>query len=47
MASLAPTLGSSEREGKKQLGMKPAKEVGEFDMRDDLVAWSLPGGLTA
>lgn len=40
LASLAPTLGSSEREREH---MKRAKEIGESDVRDDLVAWSLPG----
>ncbi|PTB80013.1 hypothetical protein M440DRAFT_1347622 [Trichoderma longibrachiatum ATCC 18648] len=42
--SLAPTLGSSEREREN---MKRAKEIGESDVRDDLVAWSLPGSVSA
>ncbi|KAM0258182.1 hypothetical protein ACHAQJ_003950 [Trichoderma viride] len=40
LASVAPTLGSSEREREH---MKLTKEIGESDVRDDLVAWSLPG----
>lgn len=40
LASVAPTLGSSERETEH---MKRVKEIGESDVRDDLVAWSLPG----
>jgi hypothetical protein len=43
LMSLAPTLGSSERERES---MKRAKEIGESDVRDDLVAWSLPGSVT-
>ncbi|KAL7816634.1 N-terminal C2 in EEIG1 and EHBP1 proteins domain-containing protein [Trichoderma gracile] len=42
LVSLAPTLGSSERERES---MKRAKEIGESDVRDDLVAWSLPGSV--
>ncbi|KAL6871422.1 N-terminal C2 in EEIG1 and EHBP1 proteins domain-containing protein [Trichoderma novae-zelandiae] len=44
LVSLAPTLGSSEREREN---MKRAKEIGESDVRDDLVAWSLPGSIAA
>jgi hypothetical protein len=44
LASVAPTLGSSEREREH---MKRAKEIGESDVRDDLVAWSLPGTVAA
>ncbi|KAK5998805.1 hypothetical protein PT974_01188 [Cladobotryum mycophilum] len=45
IASLAPTTGSSERE--RSEGVKRAKEIGEDEVRDDLVCWSLPSGLTA
>ncbi|KAH6607183.1 hypothetical protein Trco_003496 [Trichoderma cornu-damae] len=38
------SVGSSEREREH---MKRAKEIGEFDVRDDLVAWSLPGSVAA
>ncbi|KAL7930411.1 N-terminal C2 in EEIG1 and EHBP1 proteins domain-containing protein [Trichoderma chlorosporum] len=44
LISLAPTMGSSEREREH---MKRAKEIGESDVRDDLVAWSLPGSVAA
>ncbi len=40
MTSLATTLGSSDR-GKE--GFKRPPEVNEFEVRDDLVAWALPG----
>ncbi|KAG6015141.1 hypothetical protein E4U43_005657 [Claviceps pusilla] len=48
--SLAPTLGSSSDGGglsgaRGDSGMRRAKEVGEFEVRDDLVAWKLPGGV--
>ncbi|KAK1750295.1 N-terminal C2 in EEIG1 and EHBP1 proteins-domain-containing protein [Echria macrotheca] len=39
-ASLATTLGSSDR-GRD--GFKRAREVDEFEVRDDLVAWAVPG----
>ncbi|KAL6830285.1 N-terminal C2 in EEIG1 and EHBP1 proteins domain-containing protein [Trichoderma camerunense] len=42
LMSLAPTMGSSEREREH---MKRTKEIGESDVRDDLVAWSLPGSV--
>jgi hypothetical protein len=41
LTSLAPTMGSSDRG--RDSGFKRAREVSEFDMRDDLVAWRLPG----
>ncbi|KAG5912966.1 hypothetical protein E4U42_001611 [Claviceps africana] len=40
LGSLAPTLGSSS-----DAGMRRTKEVDEFEVRDDLVAWRLPGGV--
>ncbi|KAG6010112.1 hypothetical protein E4U21_000146 [Claviceps maximensis] len=50
LGSLAPTLGSSSDGGilsgaRGDSGMRRAKEVGEFEVRDDLVAWKLPGGV--
>ncbi|KAG5975101.1 hypothetical protein E4U58_002095 [Claviceps cyperi] len=48
LGSLAPTLGSSEgglAGGRIEEGMRRAREVGEFEVRDDLVAWKLPGGV--
>ncbi|PNP39278.1 hypothetical protein TGAMA5MH_08696 [Trichoderma gamsii] len=39
LVSAAPTMGSSEREREH---MKRTKEIREADVRDDLVAWSLP-----
>ena len=39
-ASLAPTMGSSER-GRRD-GFKRAREVDEFEVREDLVAWAVP-----
>ncbi|KAG6221184.1 hypothetical protein E4U34_002349 [Claviceps purpurea] len=48
LGSLAPTLGSSEgglAGGRIEAGMRRAREVSEFEVRDDLVAWKLPGGV--
>lgn len=42
LASLAPTLGSSERELERDAG-KGAREVTEAEARDDMVAWRLSG----
>ncbi|KAF9879405.1 hypothetical protein CkaCkLH20_02948 [Colletotrichum karsti] len=42
MASLAPTMGSSER-GRE---VRRNRELEEFDIRDDLVAWRLPGAVS-
>ncbi|UKZ74287.1 hypothetical protein TrVFT333_001949 [Trichoderma virens FT-333] len=44
LMSLAPTNGSSEREREH---MKRAKEIEESDVRDNLVAWCLPGSVAA
>jgi hypothetical protein len=41
LVSLAPTLGSERERGRE--GFKRAREVDEFEMRDDLVAWTIPG----
>jgi len=41
LTSLAPTLGSSDHD--RELGLKRAREVEEHEVRDDLVAWRLPG----
>ncbi|GJN67347.1 hypothetical protein PLICBS_001371 [Purpureocillium lilacinum] len=47
MGSLAPTLGSSsDGDRRGDTGMRRAREVGEFDLRDDLVAWKLPSVAT-
>jgi hypothetical protein len=40
MVSLATTLGSDAYRGRD--GFKRAREVDEFDVREDLVAWSVP-----
>ncbi|QPG94614.1 hypothetical protein C2857_006546 [Epichloe festucae Fl1] len=52
LGSLAPTLGSSSDGGgeagrRGESGTRRAKEVGEFEVRDDLVAWTLPSGVAA
>jgi hypothetical protein len=39
LSSLAATI-ESERD---RSGFKSAREVDEFEVRDDLVAWALPG----
>ncbi|KAL7920033.1 N-terminal C2 in EEIG1 and EHBP1 proteins domain-containing protein [Trichoderma austrokoningii] len=44
LASAAPTTGSSERERDH---MKRTREIREADVRDDLVAWSLPSMVSA
>lgn len=46
IASLAPTLGSSSgsnERGRGEPGYKRSRELDEMDIRDDLVAWRLPG----
>ncbi|OLN96386.1 hypothetical protein CCHL11_00645 [Colletotrichum chlorophyti] len=43
MISLAPTMGSSDR-GRD--GVRRNRELEEFDVREDLVAWRLPGAVT-
>ncbi|KAL2149816.1 hypothetical protein VTH82DRAFT_7492 [Thermothelomyces myriococcoides] len=46
VASLASTVGTtlgSDRVGRRVEGFKRAKEVDEFEVREDLVAWSIPG----
>ncbi|KAL2757833.1 hypothetical protein ACRALDRAFT_1068327, partial [Sodiomyces alcalophilus JCM 7366] len=43
MTSLAPTLGSDSSDGPPAGGYRRMRELGEFDVRDDMVAWSLPG----
>lgn len=40
LTSLAPTMGSSERERE---GSKGAREITEAEARDDMVAWRLSG----
>ncbi|KXX78496.1 hypothetical protein MMYC01_204923 [Madurella mycetomatis] len=42
LASLATTLGSDRDRGRD--GFKRAREVDEFELRDDLIAWTIPGG---
>jgi hypothetical protein len=44
LTSLTPTMGSSDRG--REHGFKRAREVDEFEMRDDMVAWRLPGAAT-
>ncbi|KAI1263789.1 hypothetical protein F5Y18DRAFT_116355 [Xylariaceae sp. FL1019] len=50
LTSMAPTLGSvgtnSERGGTKDHQPFRRKEIGEDEIRDDLVAWRLPGTVT-
>lgn len=46
LGSLAPTLGSSSDGSRGEAGTRRAKEVDEFAVRDDLVAWKLPSSLT-
>lgn len=43
MTSLTPTMGSSERG--REHGFKRHREVDECEMREDMVAWSLPGAV--
>lgn len=38
---------SEESSNRGRAGLKRAHEVDEFDIRDDLVAWALPGRVTA
>ncbi|KYK59887.1 respiratory complex assembly protein Rmp1 [Drechmeria coniospora] len=45
LGSLAPTQGSSS-DGEREVGMRRVKELPESDLRDDLVAWKLPGVTT-
>lgn len=40
LGSLAPTMGSSEREMERE-GSRGAREVSEAEARDDMVAWRL------
>ncbi|KID72515.1 estrogen-responsive protein Fam102A/B, partial [Metarhizium brunneum ARSEF 3297] len=47
MGSLAPTLGSSSDGGRGEPAMRRAREVDEFEVREDLVAWKLPGSVEA
>ncbi|KAI1154152.1 N-terminal C2 in EEIG1 and EHBP1 proteins-domain-containing protein [Nemania diffusa] len=51
LTSLAPTLGStgssSERgNGLKGGGFRRPREIDEYELRDDLIAWKLPGTVT-
>ncbi|KAK3901036.1 N-terminal C2 in EEIG1 and EHBP1 proteins-domain-containing protein [Staphylotrichum tortipilum] len=43
LVSLATTMGGSER-GRGGEGVKRAREVDEFEVREDLVAWTIAGG---
>ena len=43
LASLAPTLGSSEREREAGLERARVREISEAEARDDMVAWRLTG----
>ncbi|KAL2132035.1 hypothetical protein VTI74DRAFT_4294 [Chaetomium olivicolor] len=42
LASLATTLGSERERGRD--GFKRVREVDEFEVREDLVAWTIPAG---
>jgi hypothetical protein len=50
LTSLAPALGSipssSERGGSKMIGFHKPREIDEYELRDDLIAWRLPGTVT-
>lgn len=47
LGSMAPTRGSSsDGEGRGDSGLRRARELEEFDLRDDLVAWKLPSVAT-
>ncbi|TRX90997.1 hypothetical protein FHL15_008202 [Xylaria flabelliformis] len=48
LTSLAPTLGStgSGSERGRSGGFRRPKEIDEYELRDDLVAWKLPGTVT-
>ncbi|KAI8627960.1 hypothetical protein F5Y19DRAFT_440539 [Xylariaceae sp. FL1651] len=51
LTSLTPTLGSigsssSERGGLKGNGFRRPREIDEYELRDDLIAWKLPGTVT-
>ncbi|KAI2627214.1 N-terminal C2 in EEIG1 and EHBP1 proteins-domain-containing protein [Xylaria nigripes] len=41
--SLAQTLGSLGSSGLKMTGFRRLREIDEYELRDDLVAWKLPG----
>jgi len=45
LASLATTLGSSER-GRERDGFRKPREVQEFEVREDMVAWTMGGVAT-
>ncbi|KAI1077574.1 N-terminal C2 in EEIG1 and EHBP1 proteins-domain-containing protein [Whalleya microplaca] len=46
LTSLAPTLGSSDRGSERgREGFRRPTEVDEYEERDDLVAWTLPGSV--
>lgn len=48
LASLATTLGSSTDRGRRgDVGFKKPREVDEFEVREDLVAWTMPGGVVS
>ncbi|KAI1171959.1 N-terminal C2 in EEIG1 and EHBP1 proteins-domain-containing protein [Nemania sp. FL0916] len=51
LTSLAPTLGSTGTSSDRSSGLKAAgfrrpREIDEYELRDDLVAWKLPGTVT-
>jgi hypothetical protein len=51
LASLAPTIGSigsssDQSGGLKAAGFRRPREIDEYELRDDLVAWKLPGTVT-
>ncbi|KAK4124852.1 hypothetical protein N657DRAFT_643611 [Parathielavia appendiculata] len=43
LVSLATTLGTGSERNRGREGLKRAREVDEFEVRDDLVAWTIPG----
>jgi hypothetical protein len=44
---MTPTLGSDDSGGRGAARRAREREIAEHEARDNLVAWRLPGGLTA
>ena len=47
LVSMTPTLGSDDSSGRGAARRAKEREIAEHEARDNLVAWRLPGGLTA
>ncbi|KAH8169774.1 respiratory complex assembly protein Rmp1 [Sarocladium implicatum] len=47
LVSMTPTLGSDDSGGRGAARRAREREIAEHEARDNLVAWRLPGGLTA